>query len=75
MFRCCGAQSTLKLRENPNRRGFAGNRKNPADGFFMCLRMQNLVIRYIIASGLNGLGRTRCPGRLACGERTHARSF
>jgi hypothetical protein len=24
MFRWCGAQSTPKLRENPNRRGFAG---------------------------------------------------
>jgi len=62
MFRCCDAQSTSKLRENPNRRGFAGSRKDREHGFVMCLRMQNEVIRYIIAIGLNGLGQWRYPG-------------
>jgi hypothetical protein len=58
MFRCCGAQSTSKLRENPNRRGFAGylraSRKSPGQAFVIRQRMQSGVIRYIIAVDLNG---------------------
>jgi hypothetical protein len=58
MFRCCGAQSTSKLRENPNRRGFAGylrtSQKSLGQAFVIHQRMQNGVIRYIIAIDLNG---------------------
>jgi hypothetical protein len=58
MFRCCGAQSTSKLRENPNRRGFAGylraSGKSLGQAFVIRQRMQNGVIRYIIAAYLNG---------------------
>jgi hypothetical protein len=58
MFRCCGAQSTSKLRENPNQRGFAGylgtSGKRLGQGFVMRQWMQNRVIRYIIAIDLNG---------------------
>jgi hypothetical protein len=58
MFRCCDAQSISKLRENPNRRGFAGypstSQKSLGQDFVIRQRMQNEVIRYIIATDLNG---------------------
>jgi len=60
MFRCCGAQSIAKLRENPNRCGFAGYRmklgKRLGQAFVIRRRVQNGVIRYIIADDLNGRG-------------------
>jgi hypothetical protein len=65
MFRCCGAQSTLKLRENPNRRGFAGysglSGKSLGQAFVIRQRMQIRVIRYIIAVDLNGCSVFTAP--------------
>ena len=63
MFRCCGAQSTSKLRENPNQSGFAGYGmklgKRLGQAFVIRQRVQNGVIRYIIAVDLNGRGEVQ----------------